>query len=162
MSLKWLWRLGFPSVLRALAESFSRKYLILVMTDNVVRPPDGFYAVITSAPPSMALWIIQDYVVIPLILIALRFQSKYGNSKAALRSSEVLSRRHRLDLHFFPFTLYLFSRLSLLWSIKPTQCLLFLWSGDEFWFILSSKTFSEWEQTGSFSPDQSSPAANSH
>lgn len=83
------------SGLRALAESFSRKYLILVVTDNVVRPPDGFYAVITSAPPSMALWIIQDYVVIPLILIALRFQSKYGNSKAALRSSEVLSRRHR-------------------------------------------------------------------
>lgn len=77
------------------------------MTDNVVRPPDGFYAVITSAPPSMALWIIQDYVVIPLILIALRFQSKYSNSKAALRSSEVLSRRRRLDLHFFPFTLYL-------------------------------------------------------
>lgn len=93
------------------------------MTDNVVRPPDGFYAVITSAPPSMALWIIQDYVVIPLILIALRFQSKYSNSKAALRSSEVLSRRHRLDLHFFPFTLYLSPRLSLSWSMKPTPCL---------------------------------------
>lgn len=54
----------------------NRKYLILAMTDNVVRPPDGFYAVITSAPPSVALWIIQDYVVIPLILIALRFSVK--------------------------------------------------------------------------------------
>lgn len=28
--------------LRALVESFSRKYLILAVTDNVVRPPDGF------------------------------------------------------------------------------------------------------------------------
>lgn len=61
------------------------------MTDNVVRPPDGFYAVITSAPPSVALWIIPDYVVIPLILIALRFQSKYGNSKAAGANGEVLA-----------------------------------------------------------------------
>lgn len=70
---------------------FPCKYLILVMTDNVVSPPDGFYAVITSAPPSVALWIIQDYVVIPLILIALRFQSKYGNSTAAVGSGEVLA-----------------------------------------------------------------------
>ena len=69
----------------ALVESFSRKYLILAVTDNVVRPPDGFYAVITSAPPSVALWIIQDYVVILLIRIALRFQSKHCNSKVALR-----------------------------------------------------------------------------
>lgn len=86
-----------PSIfsgLRALVESFSRKYLILVVTDNVVRPPVGFYAVITSASSSVALWIIQDYVVIPLILIALRFQSKYRNRKVALRSNEVLSRRH--------------------------------------------------------------------
>lgn len=118
MSLKWLRRSGFPSGLRALAESFSRKYLILAMTDNVVRPPDGFYAVITSAPPSMALWIIQDYVVIPLILIALRFQSKRRNSEAALRSGEVLSGRHRLDLRFFPFALCLSPRLRLSWSMK--------------------------------------------
>lgn len=77
----------------ALVESFSRKYLILAVTDNVVRPPDGFYATITSISLSVALWIIQDYVVIPLILIALRFQWKYGNSKVALRSNEFLSRR---------------------------------------------------------------------
>lgn len=98
--------------LRALVESFSRKYLILAVTDNVVRPPDGFYAVITSAPPSVALWIIQDYVVIPLILIALRFQSKYGNSKGALRSNEVLSGRHDWAAAFISsFSLYLFCAL---------------------------------------------------
>lgn len=61
--------------------------LILAVTDNVVRPAD----VITSAPPSAALRIIPDYVVIPLILIALRFQSKYGNSIVALRSDGVLN-----------------------------------------------------------------------
>lgn len=100
--------------LRALVESFSRKYLILAVTDNVVRPPDGFYAVITSAPPSVALWIIQDYVVIPLILIALRFQSKYDNSKVALRSNEVLSRRHDWAAAFISS---LFSSLFILRSL---------------------------------------------
>lgn len=69
----------------------------------------GFYAVITSALPSVALWIIQDYVVIPLIPIALRFQSKYGNSKVALRSDEVLSRRYDWAAVFISsLSLYLF------------------------------------------------------
>lgn len=100
--------------LRALVESFSRKYLILAVTDNVVRPLDGFYGVITSAPPSVALWIIQDYVVIPLILIALRFQSKYGNSKVALRSNEVLSRRHDWAAAFISFlSVFIYSLVSL-------------------------------------------------
>lgn len=105
--------------LRALVESFSRKYLILAVTDNVVRPPDGFYAVITSAPPSVALWIIQDYVVIPLILIALRFQSKYGNSNVALRSNEVLSRRHDWAAAFISsLSLFIYSPVSLTLSIS--------------------------------------------
>ena len=104
----------FRDGLRALVESFSRKYLILAVTDNVVRPPDGFYGVITSAPPSVALWIIQDYVVIPLILIALRFQSKYGNSKVALRSNEVLSRRHDWAAAFISsLFLFIYSPVSL-------------------------------------------------
>lgn len=90
------------------------------MTDNVVSPPDGFYAVITSAPPSVALWIIQDYVVIPLILIALRFQSKYGNSKAAVGSGEVLA-----GVTVGPSSLYLLSRLWLSCSViqRPVCCL---------------------------------------
>lgn len=120
MSLKLLNCLLAPMLfsphigLRALVESFSRKYLILAVTDNVVRPPDGFYAVITSAPPSVALWIIQDYVVIPLILIALRFQSKYGNSKVALRSNEVLSRRHDWAAAFISsLFLFIYSPVSL-------------------------------------------------
>lgn len=49
------------------------------------------FTVITSISLSIALWIIQDYVVIRLILIALRFQSKYWNSKVPLSSNEVLS-----------------------------------------------------------------------
>lgn len=84
------------------------------MTDNVVRAPDGSYAVITSAPPSVALWIIPDYVVIPLILIALRFQSKYGNSKAALGSGEVLSRRRRRTFISSFHSLFILPSLALL------------------------------------------------
>lgn len=67
------------------------------MTDNVVRPPDGVFLFhfilffrrrLLPAPlPSVALWIIQDYVVIPLIPIALRFQSKYGDAKVAAGGS---------------------------------------------------------------------------
>lgn len=124
--------------LRALVESFSRKYLILTVTDNVVRPPDGFYAVITSISPSVALWIIQDYVVIPLILIALRFQSKYGNSKGALRSNEVLSTRHDWAAAFissiFPF--YLSSGLPTLSINWATDMYLLFWSdNDLFWAV---------------------------
>lgn len=86
------------------------------MTDNVVRPLDGLYGVITSAPPSVALWIIQDYVVILLILIALRFQSKYCNSKVALGSNEVLSGRHDWAAASVSslFSLYLVSSVSAL------------------------------------------------
>lgn len=90
------------------------------MTDNVVRAPDGFYAVITSAPPSVALWIIQDYVVIPLILIALRFQSKYGNSKAALGSGGVLSSRHRRTF-ISSLSLFIYSPVSALVVDSPRR-----------------------------------------
>lgn len=102
------------------------------MTDNVVRPPDEFHAVIAGAAPSVALWIIQDYVVIPLILIALRFQSKYGNSEAALGIHALSSgRRHWPAAR----TSSLFTLPSLRIVNKPSNryvCLLLRRHGDLF------------------------------
>lgn len=75
--LKWAVQSRLSGASRHFEELLSVS-LIQALTDSFVRALSGFMQLLQAFP---CLWLTQDYVVISLILIALRFQSKFRTLK---------------------------------------------------------------------------------